>query len=242
MSLQALIFDMDGTLIDTEELHRQAFNAAFIELGLFWDWGPQLYAELLRVSGGVERLRHYIESLPIDAHERGRLIEQLPAIHRTKTAIYRDLIAAGRLPLRPGMVRLIDEARAAALRLAIAATSSSENATALITATLGTAALPWFDAIVSVDMVSQPKPAPDLYQRVLGALHLPAGACVAFEDSENGVRAAKAAELITVAVPSRWTVEQDLSAADLVVPALDAMDSPLAEIRSLHRRRSLKSA
>jgi HAD superfamily hydrolase (TIGR01509 family) len=238
MSLKALIFDMDGTLIDTEELHRQAFNAAFIELGLFWDWGPHLYAELLRVSGGVERLRRYIEALPLEASERGRLIEQLPAIHRTKTAIYRDLVAAGRLPLRPGMVRLIGEARAASLRLAIAATSSSEN----VSASLGAAALTWFEAVVSVDMVPQPKPAPDLYQRVLGALHLPAAACVALEDSANGVRAAKAAELVTIAVPSRWTVEQDLSGADLIVPALDALAAPLAEIQSLHRRCSLKSA
>jgi HAD superfamily hydrolase (TIGR01509 family) len=242
MTLQALIFDMDGTLIDTEELHRQAFNAAFIELGLFWDWGPHLYAELLKVSGGVERLRHYIESLPLDEPARAQLIGQVPAIHRTKTAIYRDLIAAGRLPLRPGMVKLIAEARAASLRLAIAATSSSENATALLSATLGSAALPWFEAIVSADMVPQPKPAPDLYQRVLGALHLTPADCAVLEDSANGVRAAKAAELVTIAVPSRWTVEQDLSAADLVVPALDALASPLAEIQSLHRRRSLKSA
>jgi len=242
MSLQALIFDMDGTLIDTEELHRQAFNAAFIEMGLFWDWGPHLYAELLAVSGGAERLRHYVASLPVDAAERNRLLGLVPGIHRTKTTIYRDLVAAGRLPLRPGMVRLLGEARAASLRLAIAATSSSENVTALLAATLGAAALPWFDAIVSVDMVSQPKPAPDLYQRVLGALHLPASACVAFEDSANGVRAAKAADLITVGVPSRWTMEQDLSAADLVVPVLDALASPLAEIQSLHRRCSLKSA
>jgi HAD superfamily hydrolase (TIGR01509 family) len=242
MALQALIFDMDGTLIDTEELHRQAFNAAFIELGLFWDWGPHLYADLLKVSGGVERLRHYIESLPLEAAARAQLIGQIPAIHRTKTAIYRDLIAAGRLPLRPGMVRLIAEARAASLRLAIAATSSSENATALLSATLGAAALPWFEAIVSADMVPQPKPAPDLYQRVLGALHLPPSDCVVLEDSANGVRAAKAAELVTIAVPSRWTVEQDLSAADLVVPALDALAAPLAEIQSLHRRRGLKTA
>ena len=89
MSLQALIFDMDGTLIDTEELHRQAFNAAFIEMGLFWDWGPHQYAELLKISGGPERLRHYVASLPADAGQRDRLLGLVPAIHRTKTTIYR---------------------------------------------------------------------------------------------------------------------------------------------------------
>ena len=242
MGLQALIFDMDGTLIDTEELHRQAFNAAFIELGLFWDWGPHLYAELLKISGGVERLRRYIESLPLEASERARMFEQVPAIHRTKTTIYRDLVAAGRLPLRAGVMRLIADARAASLRLAIAATSSSENVGALLVASLGAAAPGWFEAIVSVDMVPRPKPAPDVYQRVLGALHLDAADCVVLEDSENGVRAAKAASLVTVAVPSRWTVEQDLSRADLVIPALDALASPLAEIQSLYKRCRLQSA
>ncbi|MDX1374071.1 MAG: HAD-IA family hydrolase [Burkholderiales bacterium] len=242
MTLQALIFDMDGTLIDTEELHRQAFNAAFLELGLFWDWGPHAYARLLRISGGPDRLRHYVESMRVDAAERKRLLELLPAIHRTKTAIYRDLVAAGRLPLRPGMVQLLTEARAADLRLAIASTSSSENVSALLAATLGAGARPWFEAVVSADMVPNPKPAPDLYQRVLGALHLDAVDCVALEDSENGVRAAKAASLVTVAVPSRWTVEQDLSRADLVIAALDALASPLAEIQSLYKRCRLQSA
>jgi HAD superfamily hydrolase (TIGR01509 family) len=242
MSLQALIFDMDGTLIDTEELHRQAFNAAFLELGLFWDWGPHVYVDLLNVSGGTDRLQHYIGTLGVDAAERTRLLGLVPTIHRTKTAIYRDLVAAGRLPLRPGVVRLLAEARSGGLRLAIAATSSSENVTALLAATLGASALPWFEAIVSADMVSNPKPAPDLYERVLGALHLSAADCVVIEDSANGVRAAKAAQLVTVAVPSRWTVEQDLSGADLVVPALDALSSPLAEIQGLHRRTRLQSA
>jgi HAD superfamily hydrolase (TIGR01509 family) len=242
MALQALIFDMDGTLIDTEELHRQAFNAAFIELGLYWDWGPHAYVDLLNVSGGVGRLQHYIGTLRVEADERARLLAQVPAIHRTKTAIYRDLVAAGRLPLRPGMIGLLAEARAASLRLGIAATSSSENVTALLLATLGAGTQSWFEAIVSADMVPNPKPAPDLYQRVLGALHLSASDCVVLEDSANGVRAAKAANLVTVAVPSRWTVEQDLSGADLVVPALDALGAPLAEIQSLHRRCALQSA
>jgi len=63
MSLKALIFDLDGTMADTEELHRQAFNAAFIKLELWWDWSPQRYAALLEVSGGIERLHHYVDSL-----------------------------------------------------------------------------------------------------------------------------------------------------------------------------------
>lgn len=144
--------------------------------------------------------------------------------------------------MRPGVVALLAEARAASLRLAIAATSSSENVTALLSATLGAGAPSWFEAMISADMVPNPKPAPDLYRRVLGVLHLPAAGCVVLEDSANGVRAAKAADLVTVAVPSRWTVEQDFSSADLVIPALDALGSPLADIQSLHRRRALQSA
>lgn len=225
-ALQALIFDVDGTLADTEEIHRQAFNAAFLELSLWWDWSVEEYMRLLQVSSGPQRIAHYIADLPVSQDEKTRLLGLVPAIHATKTRLYRELIERG-AALRPGVLRLMREARDAGLRLALCATSATANVEALLSASLGREALGWFSVMASVDQVARRKPAPDLYLRVLGELRLPAEACVAFEDSDNGVRAAKAAGLYTIATPSRWTGTQDFSAADLVLYTLGDPDVPL---------------
>jgi HAD superfamily hydrolase (TIGR01509 family) len=225
-ALQALIFDVDGTVADTEEIHRQAFNAAFIELALWWDWSAPEYMQLLRVSGGPQRLAHYIETLSVPEGEKQRLRGLVPTIHATKTRLYRELIERG-APVRPGVLRLMKEARAAGLRLALGATSTTANVEALLSASLGREALGWFSAVASVDQVPNRKPAPDLYLRLLGELRLPASACVALEDSANGVQAAKAAGLYTIATPSRWTATQDFGAADLVLHSLGDPQAPL---------------
>ncbi|MGA8049817.1 MAG: HAD-IA family hydrolase [Burkholderiales bacterium] len=227
MTLQALIFDVDGTIADTEEVHRQAFNAAFLAMDLWWNWGAGEYMELLKVSGGPERIAHYVAHLAVPEAERKRLAGLVPSIHREKTRLYHELISGGRAPLRGGVLRLMNEARAAGLRLALAATSTTANVEALVSATLGPKALGWFSAVASADDVAHKKPAPDLYQRILGTLRLPAGGCVAIEDSENGVRAAKSAGLYTIATPSRWTTTQDFSEADLVLYSLGDPDAPL---------------
>src|SRR5205085_12267720 len=131
MSLDALIFDVDGTLADTEETHRQAFNYAFVRFDLGWDWAKPLYRELLKISGGKERVIHYVETLRLPPSEKARLREIMPAVHREKTRIYNELIADGRCPLRPGVVRMLDEAREAGVHLAIASTSSTASTQAL---------------------------------------------------------------------------------------------------------------
>jgi len=224
--LEALIFDLDGTLADTEETHRQAFNAAFIEFALWWDWSPSLYARLLEISGGKERLRHYIGTLRVQPAERARLLEIVPALHETKTRIYTELIYRGQRPFRPGVLRLLRAAKTAGLKLAIASTTTSANVSALLQANLGPASGIVFEVIACGDQVKEKKPAPDIYRLVLASLRLPAESCIAFEDSVNGLRAAKAAGLATVVSPSRWTVEQDFSAADLVLPTLEGLDLP----------------
>jgi HAD superfamily hydrolase (TIGR01509 family) len=224
--LEALIFDLDGTLADTEETHRQAFNAAFIELGLWWDWSPPLYARLLAVSGGKERLRHYIGTLRVAAAERARLLEIVPALHETKTRIYTELVRLGRRPFRGGVLALLRAAREARLKLAIASTTTSANVSALLEANLGAPSGIAFDVIACGDQVKDKKPAPDIYRLALASLRVAPESCVAFEDSLNGLRAAKAAGLATVVTPSRWTAEQDFSAADLVLPSLEGLDLP----------------
>jgi HAD superfamily hydrolase (TIGR01509 family) len=227
MSIKALIVDVDGTIADTEETHRQAFNAAFLEHDLRWDWSRSEYAELLRTSGGKERIAVYIDSLAAPPQEKARLKGLVQLIHASKTRIYGELIADGRAPLRPGVARLISEARAAGLRLGIASTTTSANVSALIGAQFGAEAWNWFDALACGDVVPNKKPAPDIYVRVLGMLRLPAEACVAFEDSVNGLKSAMAAGLYTVVTPTQWSTGQDFRAGDLVLQGLGDANAPL---------------
>jgi HAD superfamily hydrolase (TIGR01509 family) len=225
--IQALLFDVDGTLADTEEAHRLAFNAAFGELGLPFAWSPAEYAVLLGVPGGKERLTHYFAGLDAPAEERRRLTGLVAALHARKTERFAELIAAGGAPLRPGIARLLAEAEAAGARLAIATTTTAENVTALLHAGLGPKATARFFVIACGDMVQAKKPAPDVYLLALARLGVAARDAVAFEDSELGLAAAKGAGLFTVVTPTRWTAEQDLRAADLRVPHLGDPTAPL---------------
>lgn len=223
----ALIFDVDGTLADTEEAHRQAFNGAFARHGHAWQWSRETYRDLLRVTGGKERIAHFVRALGLDPLRTDECLAEIPALHCTKTALYTHHVAAGRVPLRSGVQRLLIEARAAGIRLAIATTTSLDNVTALLAATLGPDLQDAFEVIVAGDAVAAKKPAPDAYRSALKALDLPAEACLAFEDSRNGLRAAVGAGLRTVVTPTLWTREDDLSEAWLVLPELGDPDHPL---------------
>lgn len=229
MRLRALIFDVDGTLADTEDAHRRAFNGAFSDQGLDWNWSRPLYADLLATTGGKERLAAYIESLPVAPAEGARLKELIPAIHARKTALYTSMVGAGEVTLRDGVARLIDEAWQAGVRLAIATTTTYANIEALLRVNLGAGAVARFATIGAADHARRKKPAPDIYLHVLRELNLPARDCAAFEDSCNGVAAAKGASLFTVVTPSYWTRGEDFSAADLVLPTLGSPDRPLPD-------------
>jgi HAD superfamily hydrolase (TIGR01509 family) len=222
MKLKALIFDVDGTLADTEEAHRCSFNDAFLQVGLNWNWSKPKYAHLLSTTGGKERLVAYIASLPLSAADRRALTARIGIIHQTKTDIYTRRILAGDVPLRDGVLRLLDEAERLKLRVAIASTTTFSNIEALLRTTLGWNALDRFAVIGAGDQVERKKPAPDIYRYVLHELDLAPDECAAIEDSANGLRAAKAAGLYTLVTPSYWTQTEDFSAADLVLPALVA--------------------
>jgi HAD superfamily hydrolase (TIGR01509 family) len=228
-TIKALIFDLDGTMADTEETHRQAFNAAFLEYGLWWDWSRDQYQELLQISGGKERIAVYIDSLKVSANEKARLRSLVPMIHGTKTRIFNELIADGRAALRTGVKRLVREARDAGVKLAIASTTAAENVASLIRAQLGAESYRFFDAIACGDLVARKKPAPDIYALALGMLGLSADECVAFEDSVNGLAAAKAAGLYTVVTPNFWSMANDFADADLLLHDLGDPDQPFDE-------------
>jgi len=233
MALQALIFDVDGTLADTErDGHRPAFNAAFAEAGLAWLWDVPLYGELLAVTGGKERMRYYAERHDpafLASPDADRRIKEL---HAAKTRHYQAILEAGRIPLRPGVARLIREAHASGVRLAVATTTAPENVTTLLTTVLAPDAVDWFEAIGAGDIVPAKKPAPDIYRWVLERLHLPASACLAIEDSAIGLRAALAAGLPTLVSTSVYTVGEDFSGA-LAVRA-DLADVRLADLELIH--------
>jgi HAD superfamily hydrolase (TIGR01509 family) len=235
MTIEALVFDVDGTMADTEEAHRQAFNAAFQEHGLDWHWTRSRYAELLRVSGGRERMQLHLDSLSLPSDVRQALAARLPEIHRTKVRTYTTLVETGQVPLRAGVKRLIGEAREAGVKLGVATTGTAQGVEALIAATLGPEARRWFDLFAVGDLVAAKKPSPDIYRAVLQGVNTRASACVAFEDSSNGVRAAHAAGLFVVATPSFWTLDQDFSQADLFLPSLGEPDQPLPAAIAAHR-------
>ena len=226
--IEALIFDVDGTLADTEEAHRQAFNDAFDAHGLGFCWSRELYRELLQVTGGKERLAAFFAGTALTASERERLFGLIPRLHATKTSFYVARVALGRVPVRSGVRRLMAEAHAAGVKLAIASTTAQENVAALLEGALGGEALARFSVIATGDAVPRKKPAPDIYLLALSRLGVAARCAVALEDSAIGVAAAKAAGLLTVATPSDWTRDQDFAAADLVLPCLADPDSPLA--------------
>lgn len=227
MSCEALIFDVDGTLADTEEVHRQAFNLAFGACRLDWIWDAPLYGELLQVTGGKERIGSYIERLPLPAAQRRSLHELIPEIHRAKTRLYRELIQVGQVRPRAGVRRLMLEAREAGIRVALATTTTPENIEPLIAAGFGWQALKWFDAIAAGDVVAKKKPAPDIYNVALKSLGVDPAHAIAVEDSAIGVASAKAAGLFTVATPSMWTLTQDFTAADLLLSSLGDPAEPL---------------
>ena len=223
MPLEALIWDVDGTLAETEEGHRAAFNAAFADAGLDWHWDAALYARLLGVMGGKERIQHYLETTPgagtLDADAVRRL-------HAAKTARYVAAVSAGSVALRPGVRRLLHEARAAGLRLAIATTTSPDNVQALLLATLGPQGPGLFEVVGAGDVVSRKKPAPDIYRFVLRRLGLSGDCCLAFEDTVGGLDAARAAGIPVVVTASLYGGTAGFQAAAMVLDNLGEANAP----------------
>ncbi|MFI4889256.1 MAG: HAD-IA family hydrolase [Steroidobacterales bacterium] len=232
--MRALIFDVDGTLADTESVHRTAFNAAFAEAGLDWHWDEPLYGRLLEVSGGKERITHYWTNVRGDlpAQDASTMTDTVKRLHDLKTAVYSRLVDGGVLQLRPGVRQLIESACKAGLRLAIATTTSPANIEALLRSTLGTDGQARFEVIEDAATAPRKKPHPQVYLQTLQRMDLDAAECLAFEDSANGLQAATRAGLLTIVTPNAFTAHQDFSAALRILPSLQGVT--IADLRAWH--------
>lgn len=225
--LKGLIFDVDGTLADNEQDgHRVAFNLAFADAGLDWFWDEETYDRLLEVFGGKERIRYFIEDFLPGFDAPADLDTFIRGIHGRKTERYVELMQSGTIPLRPGVGRLVREAHQAGLRLAIASTTTRENATALLSQTLGQQSIGWFDVLACGDIVPNKKPAPDIYEYALEQLGLTAPECLVVEDTELGLASARAAGLKTLITVNRTTRAQDFSGAAIVLDCLGEPGAP----------------
>jgi HAD superfamily hydrolase (TIGR01509 family) len=225
----AIVFDCDGVLADTERFgHLPAFNQTFAEFGLPLVWSEQVYGEKLQIAGGKERMASELtpefvarNSLPADPEGRAAL---LAALHRRKTEIYTEMVAAGKLPPRPGITRIITAAQDAGWKLAIASTSAEPSVRAILDRAAGPERASRFDAVLAGDCVAHKKPAPDIYLLALEMLQLDPSDVLVIEDSRNGFEAATAADLRCVITVNGYTEHEDFTGAALVVSSLGDPD------------------
>lgn len=237
LMLKAVLFDVDGTLAETEEFHRLAFNAAFARHGLAVSWSAEEYRELLRVTGGKERLRAYFDG-------RGQPLpdERIRALHAFKNDAYRQRLADGSVGLRTGVRRLMAEAQAAGWRLGIATTTTAVNLDALLRPLFGAGWARQFACVVAGDEVARKKPAPDVYVACLARLGIGADEAIAIEDSPAGVAAARAAGVAVLVTPSLYMQGEDYGAAQAVVPDLGDPQRPWPHAAAGFARRWVDAA
>lgn len=225
MTLKALIFDVDGTIAETEkDGHRVAFNLAFQSAGLSWHWDIETYGKLLEIGGGKERLKHFISHYKPDLPQKQPLDSFIRHLHHEKSRYYAKLLREDVIPLRLGIKRLMTSARQQGIRLAIASTASLENVTVLLNSSLGEEMASWFEVIAAGDMVTKKKPAPDIYLLALEKLHLCASECLAIEDTNQGLIASTNAGLKTVITINDYSKNQDFHGANLVLNHLGEPD------------------
>lgn len=225
--MQALIFDCDGVLVDTEkDGHRVAFNEAFRKHDLPITWDVDCYGELLSIGGGKERMKHYFEKEGYPAHIENQeaFIKQL---HADKTEIFMELIKTKKLPLRPGVSRIVDEALKSNIKVLVCSTSNEKAVTAIVEVLLGSSRSAKFSGIFAGDMAKLKKPNPEIYNLAKNTLGLDPKECVVIEDSRNGLLAAKAAGMNCLVTKSTYTVNEDLKEADKIVSDLDNDDHPI---------------
>lgn len=238
--MTTLLFDCDGVLADTERFgHLPAFNATFREFGLPVEWSADEYGRLLRIGGGKERMATlftpaFVAATGLPADPDGQAAE-LARWHARKTAIYTEMVAAGKLPPRPGIRRIIGEAQDAGWTLGVASTSAEASVRAILDVAAGPERAARFDLVLAGDVVAHKKPAPDIYQLAVERLAVAPGEVLVIEDSRNGLLAAVGAGLRCLVTVSDYTADEEFDEAVLVVSSLG---DPAGEVSRVLANRS----
>jgi len=219
--LKALLWDVDGTLAETErDGHRVAFNRAFEALGVPWRWDESRYGELLRITGGRERLLHDMASrseAPVLLDERLALARR---VHEMKNRLYAEIVASGAIALREGVRPLLEQCGERGVILGIVTTTSRANVQALLAAHLGAGWQAAFATVVCGEDTAQKKPHPEAYQRALAQLQLAPNEALAIEDSPGGATAAREAHVPCVVTRSAYFADDTIDGVVAVGPGL----------------------
>jgi HAD superfamily hydrolase (TIGR01509 family) len=240
-ALNTLIFDVDGTLADTEHAHMAAFNHAFGLEGMDWNWDVATYTRLLEISGGKERILHYWRSTRSNVSEIdcSAIADTIDRLHALKTAAYEQLVQDGEVELRPGVMSLIEEAINADFTLAIATTTSPVNIAALLRRAMGADWRTRFAVIEDASTAPKKKPHPQVYLQTKAKLGCTDATAIAFEDSSNGLNSALAAKLPVIVTHNPFTSQHDFKGALKVLPDLDGIS--LDQIRTWHSGAAIRT-
>ncbi|MEE2694803.1 MAG: HAD-IA family hydrolase [Pseudomonadota bacterium] len=231
MLLSAVLFDVDGTIAETEDFHRKSFNESFREFNLDWFWDEAIYKELINIGGGKERIEHYIKRAWPEMLDYKNLTKYINSIHKVKNEVFEDYILESEIKPRPGVIRLIKELKENNIRIAIVSSNSEKSLHTLFKKGLNINPKKTFDLIAHGECTKNKRPSPEIYEWVLEKLRLPPQSCVAIEDSPRGVESAKNANLNILATPSIFTKDEDFSDAKLIVSDLGEIDRPFNKIK-----------
>ena len=226
LNLRGIIFDVDGTLADTEEIHRIAFNRTFQEFNLDWHWSEKKYVELLSISGGKERMANFGSTLQKEFRTEKEFLALISDMHKRKSIIYRQVLSEKKINLRPGVLRLIDELINENISLNIATSSSLENVDTLLKYNLGSEWRKLFDVVESSDTTKEKKPDPAVYKNVLRRSSLNVEHVIAIEDTQNGLMAAVLASLKTIVTTHPMTSKNVFQESCLVIDCMGEPNRP----------------